>query len=559
MIRSKFLTLCIALITFISIVNCLTVSHVIKGTIDDEVKRNFELITDQQCEEVNQIVSSLRSNALDLCSATYVQELMTVTEDSLSQESDYIVTLLEAVQDSASKSGFEQIELVVLLQDQPCVWNKDTGCLEYRSDYLSEEWYQQTSETPDRLLFFSTQPGQIYITKGVYDINDWSRLAGYISLEVDTSLLMSALQMKEGTTFLMDENNRLIYPFVDYYQLSDLLTTKGISEFVDIHDREYLLLSKNISANNWTMKSLLPTADLYAKGDLVMKTFVLTAIVTILLAIVITLYLSNSITKPLLQLTRKMQSYEENTLPPTDLPEQYTGEVRILYESYNRMIDHIHSLINEIYITKIEEQEAEMRALQAQINPHFIYNTLDSINWMAAKYQATEIQNMIFLLASMLRHSLNNGENEISIRGELEQLKSYLGIHQIRTPDCFQVVYNVDEALLDRHIIKLMLQPLVENTIEHGFSDIDYLGLIWINIFRDEDHIVLQVINNGKAPDMDKINRLLNADNQEKPKSYGIRNVNTRLIKRYGPEYQIHYEYRDHRTICTIRIPYRET
>ena len=559
MIRRKFIFLCITLITIMSTVNGLTVSLILRDTLDDEVRHNFELILEQQYAEIHQMFSAFRSDTLTICSSEAVQNLLVTDESCFVTPNPKKAVSLLTTRTDAERSGFEEIEIIPLYNGQPCKWDK-TGLLKYFPDALNENWYQQASLLPDNVLFLNEAPGQIYIVKGIYRTDNWTDIAGYAYMKLNNSSILSALHLSEGAAFLLDSENTLACPFVDYYGLSTILTEQT-SEFIDIDGRNHLLLSMNIPVNGWKLVGLLPTDELYSKGDLVMKVFLATAFITFIIAVFIAVYLSDTITKPLMKLTQRMKASEENIsdengMLRTDIPPSYSGEVRILYESYNHMVEHIHALIDEIYITKIEEQEAEMRALQAQINPHFIYNTLDSINWMAAKYQASEIQNMIFLLSSMLRHSLNNGENEISIRGELEQLKSYIGIHQIRTPDCFEIFYHVDETLLDYRIKKLMLQPLVENVIEHGFNNINYKGIIHIHIFKEDKHIVLQVVNNGREPDLDKIAHLLNADRKEKTKSYGIRNVNTRLMNRYGPQCKIHYKYGEGLTTCTIRIPF---
>lgn len=556
MIRNKLLVLCVILILFVSVVNGATVSNAIVDTINEDVRKNFEQTLDQQAEKVVEVVSEIRSNALSLCNDVNLQTILRSTVDgsyvdfSTAEIQDY----LQKIDKDTYRSGFESIELIALCGETLRSWNVSEATLQDKNEYFTTGWYQRSQSNPGDIFFNYGSNGDVFLIKAVYDRNDWNRILGFISLKLNLYSLSSAMHSQQGSLFLFNGQKQLVYPFVDYYNIAkqpDLF----ISGIKSIKNKQYLSLTRTIPMSDWVIVGLISTDDLYSKSHSTLTIFWSIAAIAIVFAVLIAIYLSNSITKPLMRITNKMKEAENGDIVPVSLENSYSGEVKILYESYNSMATRINTLINEVYIAKIEEQEAELKALQAQINPHFIYNTLDTINWMAAKYKAKEIQNMIYLLATMLRCSLNNGENEISIEGELQQLKSYLDIHKIRDPDRFQVIYDIDETLLQYPIIKLILQPLVENAIQHGFGDIDYMGTIWINIYKENENIVLEVINDGQKPDLEKIKKIIAPNQSEKPKSYGIRNVNTRLIKHYGIDHALQYAYKENKTYATIKIP----
>jgi two-component system sensor histidine kinase YesM len=218
------------------------------------------------------------------------------------------------------------------------------------------------------------------------------------------------------------------------------------------------------------------------------------------------------------------------------------------------MIRRINSLIEEVYLAQIKEKEAELLALQQQINPHFLYNTLDSIAWMSMAYKAEDIRYMVMSLASMMRYSLNEGNNYISVRDELEQVRNYVGIQEIRYDNKFTTAIKCDTEALDYKIIKLIIQPLVENAIVHGFKDTGKFGNIEINVQIVGQDLKIEVINDGDEIDLDKVKKLLEPETDEKPKHYGLRNVNDRLIKSFGKKSAIKFSVEHGKTVARIKI-----
>ena len=237
-----------------------------------------------------------------------------------------------------------------------------------------------------------------------------------------------------------------------------------------------------------------------------------------------------------------------------------TGEMKTLYQSFNYMMDMIGDLIQEVYVAKIREKQSELAALQAQINPHFLYNTLDSINWMAIRYGARDIQKMVVSLATMLRYSLNNGQNLIAVQDEIKQVQSYINLQQIRFENCFESEIRIQEEMNSCIIIKLLLQPLVENAIIHGFDEGQYEnGHLTITGEIESGHMVFRVMNDGHQADLEVIQRILYPAEDVKPKSYGIKNVNDRLRHQYGEEYTLQYRIQGDLTVAVIRIPLEKT
>ena len=202
-----------------------------------------------------------------------------------------------------------------------------------------------------------------------------------------------------------------------------------------------------------------------------------------------------------------------------------------LGESYNSMLNTIDSLITDVEDLYKKQKIFELKALQAQINPHFLYNTLDSIHWMARAHHAPDISKMVSALGTFFRHSLNKGNEYTTIENELNQISSYVSIQKIRFEDKFDVVYDIDENLLHCTIVKLTIQPLVENSIIHGFDEIEEGGMITIRVYSEDDYIFIEVADNGCGTDTDELNKAVTRelDYSEPIEKYGLTNVNLRI------------------------------
>jgi two-component system sensor histidine kinase YesM len=400
----------------------------------------------------------------------------------------------------------------------------------------------------------------IRMSRVIFDSSQWDRIIGVLTFDINIYNIGPMLsQIKLGNTgvaCLIAKDGRMIFPFIENLKL-DTDVLKGAANASYINNRDELVIVRVIPETGWKLVGIVPMNELLEKGRKVRNTFLMTGVVAILCCIALALYFSYSISNPIIKLAAKMKSVESGDLDIVITKPKGSGEINILYHNFNYMIKMINELIEEVYKTKIREKEAELMALQAQINPHFLYNTLDSVNWLAMKYNALDIREIVSSLAAMLRYSLNNGENYITVENEINQVKSYIAIQRYRYSDCFSVDYEIDAEIKTYIIIKLLLQPLVENAIIHGIEGNTQKAKIHIIIksYLDRGHLLFEVKNDGRPIDLKVIERVLNPDNAEKPKSYGIKNVNDRLKKQYGERYGLKFDYKDGYTIVTICIP----
>ena len=233
-------------------------------------------------------------------------------------------------------------------------------------------------------------------------------------------------------------------------------------------------------------------------------------------------------------------------------------ELDEIADSVNQMGEQIHTLIEESYKKELDRKISELNLLQEQINPHFLYNALSSISVLAMGNGDKVASRAILYLSDFYRITLSKGKQDIPIREELNLLESYLKIQRMRFGDSIEVEYELDESLLDVHVVKLTLQPIVENAIHHGRDDDSEVFHILIRLFEEQGKTVFEVIDDGCGMDPEKLMELQNSMNHYEG-GYGLRNVNIRIKLQYGPQYGVYIESeRGFGTKIRIEFPGRE-
>jgi two-component system sensor histidine kinase YesM len=352
---------------------------------------------------------------------------------------------------------------------------------------------------------------------------------------------------------------------------------KAVCKEVDYKGEQYLCTFTTIKANDWKLFSVKSKTDLLRNLASLRTFIVLILILGIVVSVIITVLLAISITTPINHLVKIMRRANQQDFH-VKFQYPYKNEVGNLADGFNYMIGEIDHLISELNVSiealkeekenvkNVQKQKrlAELKALQAQINPHFLYNTLNAITWQAADQGASEISILSNSLGKFFRLSLSNGNEIISLRDEIEHVRSYLNIQRIRYKTKLNYEINVEEELLGIPTIKLILQPLVENSIYHGIKLKDSEGLIRIFSSKHigENGILLVklcVEDNGYGIEEEKLlsmNAGLMEGKSEQKEGYGIYNVNERLKLYYGDDYGLMFESKfGEWTRATIIIP----
>ncbi|WP_026675637.1 sensor histidine kinase [Alkalihalobacterium bogoriense] len=362
----------------------------------------------------------------------------------------------------------------------------------------------------------------------------------------------------ESNLVLLDNNGNVISSTNSFFDIGDTLYQKVVEakekqgdakSTYHVRHHEDFIVATAIDSVDWTLMEITPYDDLIAGSRRMTWTLIAIGIFSIMLALVGTLFLTRSVTKPVVHLANVMENYQINQ-PKPQLPDDYKNEFGQLYRGFDDLINRAQMLYKSLNEQNRRQREAEIKALQANINPHFLYNTLDQLNWIAIERGDNDMSKMLELLGKMLRVGLSKGESIITVEDEIKYLQYYLQIQKIQLEDRFSYDIHVPK-LTDRFFIpKLTLQPFVENAIIHGFQD-GRVGKVDIHIVEEGEHLLLQVLDNGIGfqtitPHKSKLNT----------GGYGIRNVNERLDVYFGKEASVNVVNRaEGGAAVLIRIP----
>lgn len=279
----------------------------------------------------------------------------------------------------------------------------------------------------------------------------------------------------------------------------------------------------------------------------------------IILALRYTIRLSRSITGPLLTMCQRAQAVSEGDLTVRAPIQTEIREIGTLSEGMEQMIGRLDAQIRESAQKQESLRRTELALLQAQINPHFLYNTMDTIIWLIEGEKNQEAVEMVSNLSSFFRHSLSKGRDIISLREEEGHVRSYLQIQQARYKDILEYSIEIDPQLQKALVPKLTLQPLVENALYHGIKLKRAKGLIRVLGRREEDYVILQVMDDGVGMDEDRLQEIRASMETDAKVGFGLSAVNQRLRLQFGPQYGLHIESTQGQgTTVTARIPYTE-
>lgn len=434
------------------------------------------------------------------------------------------------------------------------------------------EWVQTLESLQGRILWDTYYDGNyeyIRVSKVIYDNRDFSTILGTISVEFNyehlTQSILNNLRNESGMqAALYDGENG---EFVGYYSVRDLPDAETIRQmgltgsYTLLPDGSVCLFARRLSTTNYYLvgsKSLEEVHDIYLKSS---RILFLSAGVALVVGMLLTFLVTGSVMRPVVQLSDTMKNVKNGDLDIT-VHTREKGEVGELYDSFNYMIQMINQLIEENYVTRLNQKQSELNALQSQINTHFLYNTLDSINWLAKDYHVEQISKLVTSLSTLLRTSLNNGQPELTVEQELTHMRSYLNIQKVRFGGLFQVHEEVDERLLQDTVIKMLLQPLVENAILHAFniSGAPAEGnLLLVRVYLQQQDLVMEVANNAPRDALARVQERLHQETGVPPKSYGIQSIRTRLDIAYAHEAVLEYAMDGGFLVARIRIPRRYT
>ncbi|QGQ98361.1 sensor histidine kinase [Paenibacillus psychroresistens] len=439
-----------------------------------------------------------------------------------------------------------------------------------RSDLMShyKEWSTKAKEVSGDPVLISTQElpegtgSSRYVFTLVRDIKDINTniSVGTVvvdgGLEVIENVVQEMNDVTKGKTLIVDPHNNVIYDSdkkliarnIDGYEdLSKVVDKKG--SFNTILDGEHYICNYIVSAKTgWKMLVYVPVYYLY-KDAVLTRNVTLTATAGIIIfALFFSIVLSFTMTKPLRKLTKLMKQVRGGNLDVSFLV-KFRDEVGVLGNEFNLMLRRIKELINEIYTISYRRKEAELEALQSQINPHFIYNTLETIRMRAEINDDDEVAEMTFTLGKLLRYSINLSREIVTLQDELNHLEHYVQLLRCRFSNRFELHYEIPEDLLSYQVMKLTFQPIVENAILHGVEGMEAIVQISFVARVEKNQIIFVIRDEGVGIDERRLQQLRDSLRGEASvggakSGVGLRNINQRIKLHYGEIYGIEIDSR---------------
>lgn len=410
------------------------------------------------------------------------------------------------------------------------------------SEIEETDWYQKTLEHPG-LNWFVNYPEKTLFSARKLTFSGAREGVNILYMDVDYQKLFTPYAetlISECGLYITDQEGKLVFEesrFSGKNQNYDLT----YSEFLEQRDRgsaDYTILCEQSNTTGWTVWLYQPVG---LAGESMRPIGVMagvTILICIFAAVLAYFITSGMVSGRIERLTCLMQEVQEGSMD-MQVGSDDRDEIGMLYRGFGSMMKRIRTLINEVYLGKITQKEAELKALQAQINPHFLYNTLSLINWKALAAGEEDISRMTLAMSTFYRTALNRGRNVLQVEAELSNTRAYLEIQSMLHDGDFDYEIEVQPEILQCESLNLILQPLVENAIHHGIEEkTDGRGKITVRGWKEDNCVWFMVEDNGVGMEQKVADKILTMES----KGYGVRNVDERIRLCYGEKYAMKVE-----------------
>jgi two-component system, sensor histidine kinase YesM len=430
----------------------------------------------------------------------------------------------------------------------------------YSADFSNTTWYDRIRKADGGVVYFGIGPslirGEEPNAKPVFsfgraekDVSSGGEIIGVLLYEVDaaevTDLLAEIDYDGSGENVLIDKDGgivgdkdgllgatRLGLPLLDARQGIFSRSVGGEKKLI-VYDR--------LESADWTLVGMLRGADLMKEAHDIRWYLLTLGLACSAIGILLAILIAVSVHRPLHKMIRAMRRAKNGDFD-VRIADKREDEFGYLFIHFNGMVSRIKELINELYVQKLLEQGLQLKMLGSQINAHFLYNTLDSVHWIARINKVDDISTMVFGLSKYLRLSLNEGRDEVDINQIVQLIDSYIMIQKVRYRDKFSLHLHVEETLGDYKVLKSIFQPIVENAIFHGLEKKPGKGRLDVSFLREGGCLKFVVIDDGIGMQPDKLSelrQLLQSEAAIEGGNFALRNINAQIQIAYGMQYGI--------------------
>ncbi len=464
-----------------------------------------------------------------------------------------------------SSLSFDRAELrgLFLLANDGSMFSTLDSTAENRWNPATDQWIEQVKQAEGGLVLVPPHLSPYYnfakpelvfgIARLIRDPNDNKKVLGIVKIDLTSSgvekILSPVNLSKNARLFITDRAGHRLYPDLNQAEIVPAVT----QEQLRLNGEDYLSASQQSDYTGLRVIGLIPLRDLRKDANELTQFTLFISLGALLFAGILAILLSRRLSNPIRHLQGKMRQVEQGAFQERAIVSSH-DEIGQLAQGFNAMVGEIDRLVKEVYETRLRERDAELSALQSQINPHFLYNTLESINMLALQAGSYEISDVVVSLGKLLRYTVDKQEKAVYLREELRFVQAYLRIQTFRYQDRLQAELMVDSTLELCLIPKLILQPLVENAIEHGIGSSS--GTICLSAHQQHDALILVVQDDGRGLSPETLanlttkiyaetqatNTLTRHSFDEVRKGFALRNVHQRIRLIYGEPYGLFIE-----------------
>lgn len=575
-------TMCIMVTVFYMVFHSRVFNE--RGKYEEENLVNMEAYLNSYLEEVDSIAKNVNYNY-------YLQDYL---ETVIKEEDDYVdggigknMRSYEMSSQAFSDTLLSRADIssIMIFGKKKMLLNRSMYTYQRVAlDYSKLDWYAKAVAKPqdaiitgpNRHSFFDTDDEMISLSREVQSYeNGTFRGVILINLNMNkiTEICNSFQEKQENFICIINDKGELVYEQQNgkerfafdekenRQKLNTALERMKESCFrLNYRGEKYLVTRTDMKTTGWTLVSMVPYKSVMAETMAISGVMILAVVITLIVTLLLLNRILTGVVKPLKKLEKYMVQVNPDNMDQR-MEILTDDEIGHLSMKFNQMMDRIRNLKEQVIEEQEDKRKYELQALQAQINPHFLYNTLDSIIWMA-ETNDSNIVAMTEALAKLFRISLNKGNEEISLERELEHVKNYLIIQSMRYADKFTYEISVDPGVERCRTIKLILQPIVENCIYHGIKKKRGTGKITIRAYRREQNLIIEVSDDGCGMPKEICRKILSDEIESENISgsgIGVKNVNERIQLRFGKKYGLSYSSEEGvGTTVTYVLPYNE-
>lgn len=510
-----------------------------RSIIDDKGKMNLQSYLQQSVSSMDRTLDGYNSLSDYIAFDRTLAEVFSMEYGTPYEQYEQLTQKVDPILRTASyfHGGMQQITIYT-----------DNGMVKHDttvapvSEIEETDWYQKTLEHPGLNWFANYQEETLFSARKLA-FSDAREGVNILYMDVDYQKLFTPYAetlISECGLYITDQDGKLVFEesrFSGKNQNYDLT----YSEFLEQRDRgstDYIILCEQSNTTGWTVWLYQPVG---LAGEAMRPIGVMagvTILICIFAAVLAYFITSGMVSSRIERLTHFMQEVQEGSMD-MQMESDDRDEIGMLYRGFGSMMKRIRTLINEVYLSKITQKEAELKALQAQINPHFLYNTLSLINWKALAAGEEDISRMTLALSTFYRTALNRGRNVLQVETELSNTRAYLEIQSMLHDGDFDYEIEAQTEILQCESLNLILQPLVENAIHHGIEEkTDGRGKITVRGWKEDNCVWFMVEDNGVGMEQEVADKILTMES----KGYGVRNVDERIRLCYGEKYAMKVE-----------------